>query len=493
MSSSLRIAVIGGGFSGIAAAVQVEKQLGLKATIFEACHDFGGTWMVNTYWGCGCDVPSHLYSLSFEKNPNWSERYSKQPEIYDYMKGVAKKYKLYDQAHLNTEVIEANWKEENKEWELKVHHKETGETRIVYFDVVFAGLGPLRIPNIPEEFKNFEGPLVHTAFWDKSIDYTNKKVGMIGSGASAVQVIPQLQPIVSSLTSYQRSPTWCIARKQYYYSSFTKSLFNWFPFLMLIHRFFIFITNEIFFYLGFRYHNSYLGKKVHASFKKQMKQRLIDNGRPDLVDKLTPDYEAGCRRITPSETYLESLCKENIMVERSRIESVKGRTIRTVDGNETEFDILILATGYNTTGFLGNLQVNGRDSVNLNKLWEENYTDTYKTIAIHGFPNFFMLLGPGSGLGHNSVVTMAEIQVNNAIKCIRQLKDGVKAIEPTEKAQAKFVKELKDGLSKTVWTTGCESWYKNKNGEVFALYAGSVTSFWWKLRNNNFDTDFIKY
>ncbi|KAI9299899.1 hypothetical protein BJ944DRAFT_273743, partial [Cunninghamella echinulata] len=356
----------------------------------------------------------------------------------------------------------------------------------------FAGLGPLRIPNIPEEFKNFEGKIVHTAFWDNDLDYTNKRVAVIGSGASAVQAIPRLQQVVSHMTSYQRTPTWCIPRRQYRYSSFVKSLFRWFPFLMLLYRFSLFIRHE-YMYLGFRYFNTMIGKILNKQFSGEMKRRLIARGRPDLVDKLIPNYEVGCRRITPSETYLEALCEKNVVVERTDIESVKGRTIRTVDGNETEFDILILATGYNTTGFLGNLQVNGRDNVNLNKLWEENYTDTYKTVSIHGFPNFFMLLGPGSALGHNSVVTMAEIQVDNAIECIKQLKNGVKAIEPTEKAQAQFVKRLKDGLNKTVWTSNCKSWYKNKQGEVFSLYSGTVTSFWWLLRNNNFKKDFIKY
>ncbi|CAO3646801.1 unnamed protein product [Cunninghamella blakesleeana] len=492
MTSSLRVGIIGGGFSGICAAVQVEKQLGIKATIFEGEDDFGGTWKVNTYLGCGCDVPSHLYSLSFEKNPNWSQRYSKQPEIYEYMKGVAKKYKLYDQAFLNTEVIEANWKEDDKYWELKVFHKETGETKIYHYDVVFAGLGPLRIPNIPKEFENFEGTIVHTAFWDKTIDFTNKRVAVIGSGASAVQAIPELQKKVAHMTSYQRTPTWCFIRRQYSYSSFTKFIFKWIPFLINLYRFSLFVRHEIFF-LGFRYYNTFIGKSVNKQYSSEMKRRLIAKGRPDLVDKLIPDYEVGCRRVTPSEFYLEALCEKNVVVERSNIESVKGRTIRTVDGKETEFDILVLATGYNTTGFLGNLQVHGRNNLNLNKLWEENYTDTYKTVAINGFPNFFMLLGPGSALGHNSVVTMAEIQVNNAIQCVKQLKNGVKAIEPTEKAQAQFVKKLKDGLNKTVWTTACKSWYKNKQGEVFSLYSGTVTSFWWLLRNNNFNDEFIKH
>ncbi|CAO3646797.1 unnamed protein product [Cunninghamella blakesleeana] len=168
MESPLRIAIIGSGFSGICAAVQVEKQLGIKPTIFEAEDDVGGTWKVNRYLGCACDVPSHLYSLSFEKNPNWSQNYSPQPEIHAYILGVAKKYKLYDNAFLNTEVIEANWKDDDKVWELKAFHKETGETKTYYYDVVFAGLGPLRIPNIPAEFNNFEGPIVHTAVWDKN-------------------------------------------------------------------------------------------------------------------------------------------------------------------------------------------------------------------------------------------------------------------------------------------------------------------------------------
>ncbi|CAO3589258.1 unnamed protein product [Absidia cylindrospora] len=392
MTASLSVGIIGTGFSGICAAIQVQKQLGIKATVFEASDEVGGTWNHNTYPGCACDIPSHLYSLSFAPNPNWSCRFSPQSEIHQYLRNVAKKYNLYDQTLFNTEVVQANWLEELKKWELTVREKGSLENRVLLFDVVFAGLGPLRIPKYPKEFKPFEGTIIHTAFWDDSVDLTGKKVAVVGSGASAVQLIPKLQPIVSHLTSYQRNPTWCIVRRQYKYSKFVQFLFKWVPFLMKLYRLYIYLGREMF-YVNFRYFDSFVGKIARKFSTKEMEKRLISKGRPDLIKSLVPDYDFGCRRITPSEVYLESLTENNVSVERNAIKSVHGHTITTADGNEFECDVLILATGYDTTGFLGNLQVNGRNNQNLNQLWEDNYTKTYKSVAIHGFPNFFMLLG----------------------------------------------------------------------------------------------------
>ncbi|KAI8061415.1 hypothetical protein BC940DRAFT_310272 [Gongronella butleri] len=486
------IAVIGGGFSGICTAIQVQKHFGEKVTIFDAGSSLGGTWNSNRYLGAACDVPSHLYSLSFEPNPNWTQRFSGQQEIYEYMQGVAAKHNLYDQAVLNTEVKAADWQENERKWKLTVFDKESQTSRTMFYDVIFCGVGPLRIPNVPDEFKDFEGTTVHSAYWDKSIDFTNKRVAVIGSGASAVQVIPKLQPMVSHLTNYQRTPTWCRVRRQYNYSSFVKFLFRWFPFLMFLYRVSLYLRYEVQ-YLGFRYFDTWLGRAVRRDFEHDLARRCKAKGRPEMISKLTPNYEVGCRRITPSETYIEALCEANVEVERSGIASVKGRTITTVDGREQEFDILLLCTGFNTAGFLGNLQITGRNNVCLNKLWNNAYPDTYKTIGIHGFPNFFMLLGPGSTLGHNSVVTMIEIQVANAIKCLKQLNGNVKAIEPTVEAQDRFIADLKRNMSKTVWSTSCKSWYKLPNGEVFSLWSSTVAYFYWVLRSNNFKRDFIKY
>ncbi|SAM04258.1 hypothetical protein [Absidia glauca] len=467
MSPSLSVGIIGTGFSGICAAIQVEKQLGIKATLFEMSDDVGGTWKHNHYPGCACDIASHLYSLSFEPNPDWSQRYSPQGEIHEYLRGVARKYGLYDRTLFNTEVVRADWLQDQHQWKLTVRENGAADTRTMHFDVIFAGLGPLRVPRYPKEFSAFEGTIVHTAFWDDSIDLTGKRVAVVGSGASAVQMIPKLQPIVKHLMNYQRNPVWCVVRNQYSYSRLVKFLFRWVPFLMKLYRFSIFFQQEVF-YLNFRFFDSLFGKIVTMQAKRQMKQRLTAKGRPDLVEKLTPDYRFGCRRITPSENYLEALAEDNITVERSPIASTQGRTITTKDGNSFECDVLVLATGYDVTGFLGNLQA--------------------------------------SLLGHNSVVTMAEIQVNNAIKCIKQLGPKVKAIEPTEEAQEKFVADLKKQLKNTVWNTNCNSWYKDSNGEthithislllfekVFSLWSSTVTAFYWHLRSNNFKKDFIKH
>ncbi|KAI8381112.1 putative flavin-binding monooxygenase [Radiomyces spectabilis] len=489
----LTVAIIGSGFSGICAAIQLKEQLGITAHVFEASQDIGGTWHHNTYPGCACDVASHLYSFSFAKNPSWSQRYSPQPEIYEYLRRVANKYHIYEQTKLNTEVVKAEWVDERQQWKLEFRERGSTETHTAYFNLVFAGLGPLRVPHVPEIFKQFEGIKVHTGFWDKNIDFTNKRVAVIGSGSSAIQAIPKLAEIASEVHCFQRTPAWVLARKQYHYSEIVKKLFFWLPWLMTIYRFVLFLRNELKYMLGFGYHNSWTYRVHQRQTIKQMTKRLEAQGRPDLVPKLIPDYPVGCKRITLSEDYLEAVSQSHVTVNRSAITKVEGRTITTADGKETEIDILCLATGFNVQGFLGNLQVFGRNSQSLNKLWDENYPDTFKSVTIHGFPNFFMLLGPAAALGHSSVVSMVECQVNFALDRIKRMQSkNLAAIEPKIEAQNEFVATLKKDLKPTVWNSGCRSWYMNKDGEVFSLWSSTVTKFWWTLRNTD-SSDFIEY
>ncbi|KAI9257178.1 hypothetical protein BDA99DRAFT_132697 [Phascolomyces articulosus] len=491
------IAIIGGGFSGIYSAIRIKKELGIEPHIYEGSKDFGGTWHLNTYPGCACDVPSHLYSLSTDLNPNWSKKYSPQAEIHEYMKGLVDKYGLRKNSTMNCEVVNATWLDSERKWKLDYRDRsapESQELETVFYDITFVAIGSIRVPRIPEQFKDFEGTIVHTAMWDSSIDFKGKKVAVIGSGASAVQAIPELAKEAAKLHNYQRSAIWTRARGQYAYSDFMKFMFRWCPLLMKLYRLKFFVNLEIG-YVIFGYFNSKIALMQRRINEKDMKKVILDCGRPDLVEKLIPDYAPGCKRIAVTDDYLPALCRDNVVVERSKITEVSGRTITTEDGNKEEFDILVLATGYDVQGFLGNLNVQGKHKESLNDMWQDSFPEMYKTTCINGFPNMFIILGPSSILGHNSVLTMTETQVNYIVQGLKKMiKKGITAIDPTKEAQDKFVAQLKADLDTTVWKRGgCNSWYVNKEGDVTANWSSTVMRFKQKLRKfKNFD-DFNTY
>ncbi|KAI9483616.1 MAG: flavin-containing monooxygenase FMO [Benjaminiella poitrasii] len=474
------VAIIGAGFSGLCTAIQLNKQLGIKAQIYEVSSDVGGTWHDNTYPGCACDIPSPLYSFSFELNPNWSYHYSSQKEIYAYLRNVAKKYNIYEQTRFKTEVLHMKWIEDRQMWEIQSHNvaEDNAEVTVEYYNYVIAGLGPLRIPSIPSQLKNFKGTTVHTAMWDSSIDFTNKNVAVVGSGASAIQAIPELRKVCKHLISYQRTPAWIAPRDQFKYSRFSKFILKHVPFLMRIFRNAIFFQHE-FYYFYFGYNGSFVSRLIHRLFEKLTAYRLKKAGRPDLVPILTPNFPPGCKRVAKSENYLEALAKPNVTVIPRAVKETRENVIVDTEGNEQEVDILVLATGFDVHGFLGNLHIYGRNGLDLRDKWENNFPSMYKATSIHGFPNFFLLLGPGAGLGHNSVVIMIEAQVQYAIKCIKYaMRNNLAAMEPKLDAQSAYTSHIKKQFTGTVWKTGCSSWYL-KNGEVYGLWPGTVTSFWW--------------
>ncbi|ORZ00392.1 putative flavo protein [Syncephalastrum racemosum] len=487
------VGIIGGGISGITAAVQLKKKMGIEAQIFEASDNFGGTWYQNTYPGCACDVPSHLYSLSFDLNPEWSQRFSPQPEIHAYLSKVANKHQLKKQTSFSTEVVQALWIESERRWRLD--WRQQGDTCVQssFFDYIYVGVGSLRVAHIPEEFKGFQGTIVHTTHWDPTVDFTDKRVAIVGSGSSAIQAIPTLADAASVLYSYQRTPAWCIIRKQYHYSALFKFFLRYVPFVARIYRFYLFLLYELN-YINFGYYSSYLGRLRRRKIEEQIRGRLEKSGRPDLVPALIPNYPPGCKRILQSEFYYEALCKDNVVLERTPIQSVEGRTITTQDGKEAEFDILVLATGFDVQGYLGNLKIYGKDEkVSLNEQWQKGFPDTYKTVTINGYPNLFMILGASSILGHNSVIIMGECQVDYSIRCMKYaIKHNLAAFEPEKRAQDEFVKNLKKAFEKTVWKGGCNSWYLNEEGDVTAIWSSTVTRFWLLLRKVDF-SKFITY
>ncbi|KAI8967978.1 hypothetical protein BDF20DRAFT_839805 [Mycotypha africana] len=488
------VAVIGAGFSGLCAAIQVKKQLGIQAQLYEISSDIGGTWHANTYPGCACDIPSPLYSFSFELNPNWSHHYSPQKEIHEYMKDVAQKYNIYQHTRFNTEVIQIAWLEDKHVWRLESRSTNNVDDRIVveFYNYVFFGPGPLRVVNKPTELRGFTGISVHTAQWDKSIDFANKTVAVVGSGASAIQAIPVLQKTAKRILSYQRTPAWIVPRDQFKYSRFVQFALKHVPFLMRLYRNTVFFQHELY-YIGFGYHGSFISKMVQKLFEKLTAYRLKKAGRMDLIPILTPSYPLGCKRIVKSENYLEALAKPNVTVIPRAVKETFGNIVVDTEGNKEEVDVLVMATGFNVQGFLGNLQIYGRQGLSLQEEWLSNFPEMYKGTTIHGFPNFFLLLGANVGLGHNSVVTIIECQVNLAIKLMKHaIKSNIIALEPKLEAQKQYVAKLRNSFKGTVWKSGCSSWYLNKDGDVFGLWPGTVTSFWWNTKRVPLDS-FIQY
>ncbi|KAI8991772.1 monooxygenase [Mycotypha africana] len=479
----------------MAAAIQLKKQLDITAEIFEATEDIGGTWHYNTYPGCACDIPSHLYSFSFELNPNWSKKYSDQKEIHDYMRYVAKKYGIYEQTELSTKVIRASWIEGEKKWELELQRqnakdKLTDKNQIKYFNFVFSSIGGLRIPVIPEQFKSFTGKIIHSAFWDNNYDFTDKRVAVIGSGASAVQIIPNLAAEVKHLYSFQRTPSWVGPRYQTKHSKLLKMLFRYFPFIMRLYR------ACLFFYRDFRFKawgdaNSWLARAFKSNLRKHMLHLFETHGRPDLAEKLIPDFPVGCKRILISDDYCQTLCAPNVTVITSNITGVEDNEISTLDGAKAEVDVLVLATGFDTIRIFGQFQVYGRNGLHLNELWDNETPKTFKTVTVHGLPNYFFLLGPGSALGHNSVVVMIESQVEFAVKMIRyMIKNKFESLEPKEKSQEAYSSDVQRRFKGTVWTGGCSSWYINEHGNVQSLWPGSVMSFIKMLKTTDYKADY---
>ncbi|CAO3607286.1 unnamed protein product [Mucor hiemalis] len=409
------------------------------------------------------------------------------------MQNVAKKYDVVKLIQFNTTVVRATWLDDKKKWELELNQVGQAENQIKHFDFIFSGIGALRVPNIPQQFESFQGKIIHSAYWDHDYDLNNKRVAVIGSGTSAIQIVPGILDRVEHLYSYQRTPTWVAPKDQYAYSDLVKFIFAYIPFAMLFYRAYLFLIRDLNF-SQWSDANSKRAKLARGALTMHMTHIMKSRGREDLVPKLIPDFPVGCKRIGTSDDYIQALCSPKVTVNCTAIDKVQGKTLTTVDGNETEVDTLILATGFNVTGFLGKLQLYGRDGLHLNTLWEEDTAKTYKTVSVHGFPNFFVMLGPGSGLGHSSVVTIVESQVNYGIEMVRyMIKNNITSLEPTEKAQEAFSSDLQSRFKGTVWKAGCKSWYMNKSGDIQSLWPQTVMKFMSMLKGTDYESDFIRH
>ncbi|KAJ5806874.1 hypothetical protein N7474_010466 [Penicillium riverlandense] len=489
----LRAIIIGAGYSSLTLVHKLRHQHPemediLTYKIFEARSDIGGTWLVNTYPGVQCDVPAHIYAFPFDPNPSWSKFYVGGPEIHDYIKRTVMKWNLDRDVQLNTKVIGTYWQEQQGLWKVVVEHN--GVQREEYAEILISGQGFLNLWKWPviKGLESFKGKKVHSAEWDHLYDYSDKRIAVIGNGSSGIQILPQLAKLEGTdVTSIQRGPTWVISRMSAAkllgrddispnpeYTEDDKRRFTEDP----------------------KYHNEYRKQLIHrinrafrmfvkgspanleaTEFaKKQMSNKLGND--PELCRKLIPDWELGCRRITPGEGYLESFLRPNVHLTQSPITHVTEHAIHTADGQVVEVDVIVCATGFDVS-HCPHYPVIGRDQTSLAEKWAEE-PESYLSLACPQFPNYFIFTGPNAVVGHGSLVEGLGWVAEYMIKWIKKIStEDIKAVAPKQEVVDEFV-TYGDEIQKTLtWTGGCRSWYKKGrvDGRVTAAFAGSALLF----------------
>ena len=475
-----RTVIVGAGFSGIGMAVRLLRDGQRDFVLLERADELGGTWRDNTYPGCRCDVPSHLYSFSFAPNPNWSSTFSSQPEILDYLRDVARRYGVIEHVRLNCELQGAEWDEERSAWRL---HTSQGPMTA---DVLVCAQGFLSEPKRPEipGIERFEGSMFHSAQWDHDHDLRGERVAVVGAGASAIQLVPKIQPEVAQLHVYQRTPPWVVPHSNRPMRHVERALYRRLPLAQLAMRAAIYLARES---LVLQFRNRRMRKLATKLAMRQLRQQVPD---PELRARLTPRYEIGCKRILPTDEWYPALMQRNVEVVTDGIREVRGRSIVSADGTEREVDSIILATGFHVTDVPIAGLVRGPQGRTLADVWNGS-PQAYKGAAVAGFPNLFFLVGPNTGLGHSSIVFMIESQVayvGDALRTMRRR--GARTVEVREEAQASYNREL-DALTRgTVWVTGgCASYYIDRNGHNSTLWP----YFTWPFRKRTREFDEAAY
>jgi cation diffusion facilitator CzcD-associated flavoprotein CzcO len=471
-----RIAILGTGFSGLGMAIRLKQRGYNDFVIIERAADVGGTWRDNTYPGCACDIPSHLYSFSFAPNPNWSRMYPSQPEIQQYLRRCTERFGLRPHMRWNSELLEATWDENRQCWQL------TTSRECFTANIFISGNGPLNEPSLPSipGIERFEGVLFHSSRWRHDYDLTGKRVAVIGTGASAIQFVPQIQPRVAHLALFQRTPPWIVPRMDHPISTWRRILYRFLPITRLFERARIYWRQELT-ALGLVYRPSVM--KAGVRIAQQHLARQVAN--PELRAKLTPYYAMGCKRILVSDDFYPAVSQPNVEVITEPIQEIRAHSIVTNDGREHEVDTIICGTGFHVTDIQLPRHIHGREGQTLSERWQAG-PDAYLGTTVSGFPNLFLLIGPNTGLGHNSMVYMIESQINYILDCLRVMdRRNLQSVEVRPDAMEQFNQEMQKRMQGTVWMSGCKSWYLDAHGRNTTLWPGFTFEF--RHRTRHFD------
>jgi cation diffusion facilitator CzcD-associated flavoprotein CzcO len=464
-----RIAIVGSGFSGLGAAIRLKQEGIHDFIVLEQAASVGGTWRDNTYPGCGCDVPSHLYSFSFAQNPGWTRTFSRQPEIWEYLCRTSREHGVEPHLRYRHEVISADWDDDAELWRI---HTSAGDLTA---NLLVAGVGPLSEPKLPdvEGLDSFRGEIFHSARWNHDYDLEGKRVAVVGTGASTIQFLPKIQPQVKELHLFQRTPPWVVPSRDRVISRLERLLYRALPPAQTAMRGAIYWARELFVLSFMHPRMGVLGERMA---RRHLESQVDD---PSLRAKLTPHYRMGCKRVLISNDYYPALQQPNVEVVAGGVSEIRSNSIVSEDGVEREVDAIVLGTGFHVTDMPVGGWIHGPDGRTLDDVWRGS-PQAYLGTAVSGFPNMFMLVGPNTGLGHNSIVFMIESQLNYLIECLRFIdRSMVGVLEVREDVQRSFNADIQRRLQGTVWNSGgCASWYLDAQGKNTTIWPG----FTWPFR-----------
>ena len=450
------VAVIGAGMTGILMAIRLREAGIDDITILEKASKVGGTWRENTYPGVACDVPAHMYTYSFKGNPEWEHRFAHGGEIQAYFEKVSAEYGVTDQIRFNESLDQCNYR--NGKWYLT-----TSKGNKLVVDFVVSATGILHHPAYPDirGMDSYRGEMFHTSRWNHDVSLEGKRVGIIGTGSTATQVISEISKTAGHLTVFQRTPQWVCSVPDKNYTEADKEKLRGNQGLMTkLSRRYAFAFRSIF-------TAAVTGNKIaHAFVSWAAKRNLRKSVRdPELRAKLTPDYTVGCKRLIFNSSFYTAIQRDNVHLETTAIESIGEQGVFTQDGTQHELDVLILATGFKPFDFMRPMELTGRDGLSIDDAWAKK-VQAYRSVCVPGFPNFFLMLGPNTPIGNYSVIAMSEVQSNYVLKLIDQWRRGkLETVEATETAKVRFNEYLKAGMGKTVWVRGCQSWYLDADGD----------------------------
>jgi cation diffusion facilitator CzcD-associated flavoprotein CzcO len=476
-----RVIIVGAGFSGLCLGHHLNRTGLADYTILEKAEQVGGTWRENTYPGAACDVPSMSYCFSFAQKTDWSRKWSPQPEILDYMRDCAQRLGILPHIRFKTEVASARFDEDAALWRVTTVGGEELEA-----EILVSGVGQLHRPLIPDVpgRDDFRGVRFHSARWRHDVDLTGKTVAVIGNAASAIQFIPQIARRAGKLLVFQRSANWMIRRNDRDYTDAEKRFFGRHPLVTKLYRWWIWMLHELRWPI-------FTGNRFVAEHTRRMAESYLDETihDPELRRRLTPDYPIGAKRLLISDDYYDALARDNVELIAQGIERITPSGVVGADGREHPADVIIFATGFRTTEFISPMQITGLDDRTLAEEWKDG-AEAYLGITVSGFPNFFMMYGPNTNLGHNSIIFMIECQTGYIIDCLRKLRaSGGRWLDLRADVQRAYNDEIQRKLGERVWAKVGRSWYKNAAGRITNNWSGSTIEYWWKTRN----ADLSKY
>ncbi len=475
--NSSRAIIVGAGMSGLCMGVRL-RQAGIESfTILEKASGIGGTWWDNTYPGAQCDVLSHLYTFSFAPNPDWSRRFSPQPEIQRYMEGVAQRFGLVPKISFNTEVVAARFDQQAALWTVETRGGETYTAPILVIS-----MSPLHTPHVPEVpgLDSFRGTVFHSARWPAEFNPAGRRIAVIGNAASAVQFVPEIAPAAERLTVFQRSAHWIIARPDRPHYAWEKALFRIRP-IERLHRWWQYWRHE-FHRLLFE-QGSAAGRIARAQALRHLRSQVAD---PALRAKLIPDYPMGCKRILLTNEYYPALQRPNVELVTTPIERIEADAVVTSDGTRYPVDAIVCATGFTVANTVSSIHITGPNGASLEQIWSAG-ARAYHGTTHAGFPNLFFLFGPNTATGHTSALLYIEPQTDYVIRCMREIESrGSRWLDVRPEALERADRETQGRLQRTVWAAGCRSWYKRPDGRIEAIYPGYSFQFARELRDASF-------